>query len=206
MATTNNLQITLIEQSQSQKEVTANEAFTRLEILQNNAALERGIVSPPLSPSEGDIYLLGSGTINEWLGHDGEIAYFNQIWRFITPREGCVIYVKSENALYRYDSAFWIKADSKQVQDLSADYTLGFADVNKIFRCYSGINVNLQDDSTVFYPTGSEIEFIQYDTNSINIIASGAVNILSESGATTTNAQYTKVKLTKLEANTWLLS
>ncbi len=205
MATTNNLQITLIEQSQAQKEVTANEAFSRIEALINNCAIERGITTPPASPSEGDLYLIGSGASGLWAGNDNNIAYFNQIWRYITPREGALIYVKSENAVYRYDGSYWLKSGSKQVETLSANHLTTYGDINKLYKVYSGIDITIQNDSSVFFPTGSEIEFVQFDVNPITFVEDAGVTILSEGGALTTISQNQHVKLTKLEGNLWLM-
>ncbi len=107
MAQTQHLGITLIEQSQSQKEVTANEAFNRLDALLNTGAIDKDVATPPGSPAEGDVYIVASGATDDWATHENDIAYYSQIWRFITPREGLIIWVNDEDALYRYDGSAW---------------------------------------------------------------------------------------------------
>jgi hypothetical protein len=50
MAITAHLGITLIEQAQAQKEVTANEAFARMDAVLNRGANQAGVNTPPVSP------------------------------------------------------------------------------------------------------------------------------------------------------------
>lgn len=109
MATTPHLQLTLIEQSQAQKEVTANEAFFRIDALLNNGVIDKDLTVPPGSPAEGDVYIVGAGATGSWSGHAGDIAYFDQIWRFIDPLEGITLWIKDESALYRYNGTSWVR-------------------------------------------------------------------------------------------------
>jgi hypothetical protein len=107
MAQTPNLGITLIEQSQAQKEVTANEAFYRIDALLNRGVLDRGVNTPPGSPALGDAYIVGSAPTGAWIGHANHIAYFQQIWRFIVPNTGSVVWVNDEYSHYVFQSGNW---------------------------------------------------------------------------------------------------
>ena len=51
MATTNNLGIPLIEQGQSQKEVTMNEAITILDAVFGGGIIDKDLTAPPGSPT-----------------------------------------------------------------------------------------------------------------------------------------------------------
>jgi hypothetical protein len=51
---TNNLNLTTISQSQSQKEVTANQAFKVIDSILNVGAIDKDLSTPPVSPAEGD--------------------------------------------------------------------------------------------------------------------------------------------------------
>jgi hypothetical protein len=108
MATTNHLGITLVEQSQSQKEVTVNQAFTRLDALLNTGAKSKNTNTPPGSPVTGDLYIVGASPTGVWSGQAGKLAYFDQIWRFILPNEGISLWVNDENLIYSYDGATWV--------------------------------------------------------------------------------------------------
>ena len=106
---TTNLNIALVKQSQAQKEVTVNAAIVKLDALFNRGAIDKDLNTPPGSPAEGDLYIVAASATGDWVGRDLEIAYYEQVWRFITPNEGFVIWVNDENALYGFDGAAWVK-------------------------------------------------------------------------------------------------
>lgn len=108
MATTNNLNIPLIEQGQSQKEVTMNEAITILDAVIGGGVIDKDLTAPPGSPSVGDRYIVAGSPTGAWSGHAKDIAYyFDGGWRFITPGEGFMQWVNDENLLYVYTSGAW---------------------------------------------------------------------------------------------------
>ena len=76
MATTNHLLLTQVEQHQSQKEITVNEALVVLDAILNTGAVDKDLATPPVSPTEGDVYIVASGGTGSWAGHDGEMAYY----------------------------------------------------------------------------------------------------------------------------------
>ena len=109
MATTNNLGITLIEQSQAQKEVTANEAFVAIDAVVNSGVIDKDLATPPISPNEGDIYIVASSGTGDWTGKDNNLAYYyNSSWKFITPNEGITLWVRDEDVEYTWDGTAWI--------------------------------------------------------------------------------------------------
>jgi hypothetical protein len=117
MATTSHLGLTLVEQAQAQKEVTVNQAFTRLDALLNTGAIDKDLATPPGSPATGDVYIVAGSPTGAWSGHATHIAYFDQIWRFVTPREGMLLWVNDENLLYIFDGTVWSGYPS-QLQNL----------------------------------------------------------------------------------------
>ena len=108
MATTNHLAITLLEQSQAQKEVTANEAFARIDAVLNTGAIDRALGTPPALPNEGDVYIVATSATDDWAGQEDALAYYDGgVWRFVTPNEGMQIWLNSEDKLYTYFNAEW---------------------------------------------------------------------------------------------------
>lgn len=118
MTDTTNLNITLLETAQAQKEVTMNEALARLDAVLNRGAIDRDLATPPGSPAAGDLYIVAASATDDWAGHDGEIAYFDQIWRFVAPNEGMVLWVADEDALYSWDGSSWALAGLARKQSL----------------------------------------------------------------------------------------
>lgn len=109
MATTAHLGITLIEQAQAQKEVSVNEALLRMDALLNTGAKDKDLAAPPSSPAEGDVYIVAASATGDWTGQSGNLAYFNQIWRFIAPREGLTLWVNDEDKAYSYNGSVWVE-------------------------------------------------------------------------------------------------
>lgn len=107
MANTPHLGITLLEQSQAQKEITVNEAFQRIDALLNSGVVDRDLATPPSSPAAGSVYIVGAGATGDWSGKVGQIAYFDQVWRFIVPRTGICLWLIDENTQIVYDGAAW---------------------------------------------------------------------------------------------------
>ncbi|MFW0776980.1 MAG: DUF2793 domain-containing protein [Rickettsiales bacterium] len=127
MATTNNLGITLVEQSQAQKEVTVNQALTRLDAILNIGAISRTTDTPPGSPAESDLYIVGSSPTGEWGGHANEIAYYEQNWKFIVPNEGMSLWVSDESTIYLYDGSAWIQSIGGDLEAIEALSSTGFS-------------------------------------------------------------------------------
>lgn len=108
MTTTVNLGITHISQSQSQKEVTANAAFDKIDAILNRGVVDKDLNSPPGSPANGAVYVVGGTPTGAWSGHALDIAYYlNSTWYFIEPNEGLTLWVNDEDILYTFNGATW---------------------------------------------------------------------------------------------------
>ncbi|MET0155567.1 MAG: DUF2793 domain-containing protein [Rickettsiales bacterium] len=99
MALTNNLGLALIEQGQAQKEVTANQAFAKIDAVLNMSVIDRDVTAPPVSPSAGDAYIPHATATGAWAGHENDIAYYyNSAWNFIAPKAGMAAKAAEEQA------------------------------------------------------------------------------------------------------------
>ncbi len=107
MTTTPNLGVTLIEQSQAQKEVTANAAFTRIDAVESGI-IDKDLATPPGSPVDGDAYIVAASATGAWAGKDEQIAYYSSGWQFIAPQEGMTLWLNDEDLLYTYDGSDWV--------------------------------------------------------------------------------------------------
>jgi len=146
MTQTNNLAISLLEQSQAQKEITINQAIVRIDSLLNTAAKSRSLATPASSPAQGDLYIVASSPTGDWAGQAGKITYFDAIWRFITPKAGFSIFVGDEGVFAIYDGANWLVAGLKNISATS--YTISAID-NKstlLFTSASAVSVSLPNN------------------------------------------------------------
>ncbi len=108
MATTNLLGITLLEQSQAQKEITINQALAALDAATTHTVLDKDLATPPVSPVAGDRYIVAASATGAWTGKSGQIAFYDQGWRFIVPSAGYEVLVLDESVTYRYNGTAWV--------------------------------------------------------------------------------------------------
>ncbi|MFN0192656.1 MAG: DUF2793 domain-containing protein [Aestuariivirga sp.] len=124
MPDTPNLALPLIEAAQAQKHVTHNEALLRLDAQVQLAVIDRTLASPPVTPADGDRYLVAAAPTGAWSGHAGEIAYYEaSVWRFAAPQAGWRLWVEAEAAFLVFDGAQWI--DLQAIDELQNMEMLG---------------------------------------------------------------------------------
>ncbi|MCD6035210.1 MAG: hypothetical protein K0R63_951 [Rickettsiales bacterium] len=144
MTTTNHLNISHIRQNQAQKEVTLNEGLNRIDAILNTGAIDKGTNTPPVSPSAGDVYILGSSPTGDWSGEGGHIAYYlNSTWEFITPNEGMTLWVNDEDVLYSFDGSAWTSSSAATLDELT-DVSITSASTNDLLQYNGTAFVNTQ--------------------------------------------------------------
>ena len=111
MTTTPNLDLPYIMASQAQKHVTHNEAIRKLDALVNLVAVSDDLTQPPAGPLDGECYIVAAASIGEWLGHDNEIAAWQDgAWEYYPPSAGWNVFVTALNSFVLWDGAVWIEA------------------------------------------------------------------------------------------------
>jgi hypothetical protein len=109
MTATPRLAAPYIVQSQSQKEVTHNDALNLFDALVQPAVEDKDLTAPPGSPAEGQVWIVGSGASGDWAGQDGALAqYIGGAWAFRAPAEGWSVWLKDEGLETRYDGSAWV--------------------------------------------------------------------------------------------------
>lgn len=101
------LALPLLLAAQAQKHVTHNEALLRLDATAQIAVLDRTLTAPPVSPGDGDAYLVATGATGDWVGRDGSLAVWASGWRFVTVAAGWLAYVVAEDAWIYHDGTVW---------------------------------------------------------------------------------------------------
>lgn len=107
--TTPKLSLAEIAQSQSDKYATHNEALRGIDALLPKIAISVRH-TPPGSPTNGDVYIISDGSptaTGAWAGEDGNIAWYNGSWNFVTAVEGWTMYVQGNDAEWRFDGTNW---------------------------------------------------------------------------------------------------
>lgn len=105
---TPNLSLPLISAAQSQKHVTANEAFAGIDALAQLSVID--IADTPAGASDGDCYIVGASPSGPFAGAtpDDVAAHYNGVWTFYTPRSGWIAYVQDETKFRAYNGASWV--------------------------------------------------------------------------------------------------
>jgi hypothetical protein len=73
-------------------------------------AIDKDLTTPPSSPNNGDVYVVGAGAIGLWTGHGNSIARYSTTiasWEFYTPKKGWQIFVQDEDLVYRFTGTVW---------------------------------------------------------------------------------------------------
>jgi len=121
MDRTDNLDLPYILPSQAQKHVTHNEALALLDAQVQLAVLDRGLSTPPGSPSAGARYIVASPGSGGWAGRDNAVAIFRDgAWFFVEPKPGWLAWVVDENRFVFWSGTEWspVAATITELQNL----------------------------------------------------------------------------------------
>ena len=200
MATTNHLAITLVEQSQAQKEITVNAALTRLDAMLNSGAKSRSTNTPPGSPAAGDVYIVGSAPTGAWAGQAGKITYFDQLWKFITPLQGAMLWVNDEGLKLVFNGSSWAiyTPGAASYNDLAGNYTLAASDAGKTLRFTGASAATLTLPNNL--PQGFLCSVVQVGAGQITFTASAGANRRNRQSHSKTAGQWAVCQL-QVQAN-----
>jgi len=95
--------------------VSGNAMLRMLQALVQPNVIGVGFSTPPGSPSNGDMYVVGSGATGLWAGHDNAVAYWSTDnasvplgeWEFFFPFKGWIVTDQSNGSLYIYTGVVW---------------------------------------------------------------------------------------------------
>jgi hypothetical protein len=119
MTTTPKLGIPLISSQQASPEITHNQMVVLLQALAGGAKEERN--SPPVSPAEGDCYIVGGVPTGAFIGHTHAIAVYFGGWNFIpgydddgviipmtAAQNGLSIFNNDTGELWAWETSSWV--------------------------------------------------------------------------------------------------
>ena len=106
---TPNLILPYLQAAQAQKHVTHNEAIRALDAIVQLSVLDRNLSSPPLSPADGQRYIVDSAATGSWMGQTNKVAAFQDgAWSFYAPREGWSAWIADEDIDVVFNGTSWI--------------------------------------------------------------------------------------------------
>ena len=71
------------------------------------SVVDKDLATPPSSPAAGVLYIVAASPTGAWAGKATSFAYFDQIWRFITPLAGTRVWVQDEASDYLFTGTAW---------------------------------------------------------------------------------------------------
>jgi alkyl hydroperoxide reductase subunit AhpF len=94
------------------------------------------------------------------------------------------------------------------VQYTAALTTLQLSDAGKLVQLNraSANDLRLPTNSSVAFPTGTQISIMQYGAGQTTVTTSGGVTLRSSGGKTNLAAQYAMASLIKIGTNEWVLA
>lgn len=105
---TNNIQLNLLHSHQIHKEILLNENAVLTDAMLFNGLQSRTHISPPSDAEIGSKYIVPINAENEWQNMDNKLAVkLEDRWIFITPKEGMMFWVISENKLIVLSQGLW---------------------------------------------------------------------------------------------------
>lgn len=108
MTNTTQLGLPLLQASQAQKHVTVNEALARLDGIVMLTVQSQSVMVPPAIVSDGVVYSVPIGAVNEWDGQDGKLAVArNGGWDFVPPKRGWKSLILDEGMQAIHDGVNW---------------------------------------------------------------------------------------------------
>jgi hypothetical protein len=100
--------MTLLAEGQNRIDITTNSALQVLDAVVQLSVIDKDLTSPPVSPTEGDRYIVGPSATDAWSGQDGAVAaYQNGAWLFYTPMDGWTAWVQDELSYVTYFNSTW---------------------------------------------------------------------------------------------------
>ncbi len=100
--------------------------------MRTRSVLSAATTAPPVSPAEGDAYIVPAGATGAWSSHQDDIAvYTARGWVFQVPVLGRQMQVEDTNGMMRYSATGWVYGYGSQAFDAdSVPYSasLGWGD------------------------------------------------------------------------------
>lgn len=109
MANTVRLKMPLLMPGQAQKEITHNEALTKMDMLLHPCINGFALNAPPAALELGECWIVGAAPQGEWLGKAHSIACWTEGgWRFVQPFRGLLVSQTDDGMFIRWDGESWV--------------------------------------------------------------------------------------------------
>ena len=117
MNTTPRLTLPYILTQQAQKEVTHAAGLNRLDALVQPVVQQIGLNTPPVSPAEGQCWIIGASPTGAWTGQANRLAQrIGGAWAFYAPFVGLVVFEAATLSQWGWNGTGWTLAAPRLLQ------------------------------------------------------------------------------------------
>jgi hypothetical protein len=164
-----------------------NDALVQFDAMTDIYLLGQFVNTPPASPADGDMYLLGAAPTGAWMGRAYKIAYcIDGGWRFYAPFNGLRAYVAATHGFLVYVNGSWIDANaliSATEVSIASAATCDLGAAGSLFVAITGTTA-----ITGFGTGANLVRFVRFagaltlTHNAASLILPGAANIVTAAG------------------------
>lgn len=106
---------------------------------------------PPVGPTTGDRYIVGTSPSGDWVGHGKDVTEYNgATWDFTTPSTGNAVWVDNLSSGYNYNGSSWVQMTGQYshsaLSNLSANdhtqYVNAISDTSSINLTLTGQSIS----------------------------------------------------------------
>jgi hypothetical protein len=109
MSQSTNLALPYLAASQSQKHVTVNEGMRLLDVLVQISVKSAALSAPPVSPGDGQRWIIGSTPTGLWAGRTSQIAAWQDgAWEFYAPKDGWLAWNEATQTSLIFSAGAWV--------------------------------------------------------------------------------------------------
>lgn len=144
--------------------------------------------TPPVSPLDGDRYLVGSSPTGDWLTEANNIAVFNApegVWQFYAPKIGWSLYLEDEDTRLSYGTQWYKGAAILNVKDFGVVGDGVVDDEPALNLLFDYVGALTSGPTTVYFPKGTYLikAPVTVDGESLSSAVAG-LRIIGDPGAT----------------------
>lgn len=105
--------LTYQEAGMLQTDVLQNELLNYFAVWSNCSVISLALNDPPVSPSNGDRYIVGGTPTGDWAGFANWLAVYRDAWEFYEPKEGDSVILITDLSRYSFDGSGWVAAGAE---------------------------------------------------------------------------------------------
>lgn len=200
-----------------------NSALATLDQLVMPRVVDKDLSTPPGSPANGALYIVGASPTGAWAGKANNLAWWLTAvgaWTFLAPAVGMAVRVLDEidssnlPLIYGYTGAAWAQQNNgggapvgRTISGTSG--TLVPADAGNIVLCTSGsaVSLSIQIESSGAWPAAAVVTVLQLGAGTVTITDGGGITVNVFSGLTKSlRGQYASASLIRSAADTFALA